>query len=338
MVLAEDVFRVAVVGLGKMGILHSCILSVLPNVKLVALCDKTSLTRKVMKGIFKDTEIVEDVNELARSNPDAVYVTTPIPSHFAVTKAVCSAKIATNLFVEKTLGANFKESDEMRRLTTGLGGTNMVGYLRRFYVTFRKAKELIDQASIGTIHSFKAYSFSSDFLGMKSGATAPESRGGVMRDLGCHALDLALWYFGEMQVQTAEIKSLISPASEDSVHFSTENTSGVKGEFDVSWIAENYRMPEVGLSIVGSEGILKVNDDLVSLTRKNAEPKIWHRHDLADNVPFWLALPEYYREDFSFITAARERKPVEPSIQSASEVDRVIEEIKGRAEKNGKNI
>jgi len=44
--------RVAVVGLGKMGMLHAGILGVLPNVELVALCEKSRIIRKFSKKVF----------------------------------------------------------------------------------------------------------------------------------------------------------------------------------------------------------------------------------------------------------------------------------------------
>ena len=43
--------RVAVVGLGKMGLLHASILNMMPNVEVVALCDKSSLLLKIVKKL-----------------------------------------------------------------------------------------------------------------------------------------------------------------------------------------------------------------------------------------------------------------------------------------------
>jgi predicted dehydrogenase len=42
--------KVGVVGLGKMGLLHASLLSVMPNVQLAALCDKSWLMRKLAKS------------------------------------------------------------------------------------------------------------------------------------------------------------------------------------------------------------------------------------------------------------------------------------------------
>jgi predicted dehydrogenase len=50
--------KVAVVGFGQMSLLHASLLNVMPGVKLVTLCDKSSLIHRFCKKIFKDIRIV----------------------------------------------------------------------------------------------------------------------------------------------------------------------------------------------------------------------------------------------------------------------------------------
>jgi threonine dehydrogenase-like Zn-dependent dehydrogenase len=57
--------RVAVVGLGKMVLLHASILSVMPSVEVIALCDKSWLLLKFVKKLFKKAQAVDDVEKLA---------------------------------------------------------------------------------------------------------------------------------------------------------------------------------------------------------------------------------------------------------------------------------
>ncbi len=77
----------------------------------------------------------------------------------------------------------------------------MVGYMKRFNVVFGKAKELLMQENLGKPISFKAYAYSSDFLGNAKKTKSSASRGGAVRDLGCHVIDLAFWLFGDLEVQ-----------------------------------------------------------------------------------------------------------------------------------------
>ena len=161
--------RIGLVGLGKMGLLHASLLSVLPNVKLDVICDKSSLIRNICKRLFSRARIVDGVDKLTEENLDAIYITTPIPSHFSIVKALYSRGVTRNLFVEKTLASNYDQAKELCRLTEDSKAVNMVGYQKRFAVTFRKAKDFLDKNILGEIESFDAYAFSSDFSQMNSG-------------------------------------------------------------------------------------------------------------------------------------------------------------------------
>lgn len=326
--------RVAVVGLGKMGLLHAGILNVLPNVEVTALCDKSFLIRKFMKKVLDEVHIVDDVEKLSDLDLDAVYVTTPIPSHFPVARTIYVSKVARNLFVEKTLASSYDEAKELCELARRFQGVNMVGYTRRFAVTFKKAKDLLDQDAVGPVASFKAHAYLSDFFESRKGSRAPASRGGVLRDLGCYAIDLASWFFGDLRVESAKLTSLVADGSEDSAHFRIRKSDGLEGDFDVSWCMKNYRMPDVGFSINGSKGVIEVNDDKLELKLKNGESFTWYRHDLHDNVGFWLGGPEYYREDKHFVESVMRDNEAEPSFYTASNVDRVIDQVKSGADEN----
>jgi predicted dehydrogenase len=333
-ILSKEELKVAVVGLGKMGILHSCILNVLPNVQLVVLCEKSGMIRRLFKKIL-NTHIVDDVEKLAHSEIDAVYVTTPIPSHFSIIKALCEEKIVRNIFVEKTLAANYDEAKKLCELESRFSDVNMVGYMRRFAVTFNKARELLTEGALGDVASFRAHAFSSDFHNSPKGAKTPAARGGVLRDLGCHVVDLALWFFGDLQVNSATVTSHINDDSEDHAHFDVRALNdSLEGTFDASWCMEGYRMPEVGLSISGSKGTIEVSDDKLELKPNIGRSSTWFRHDLVDNVSFWLGGPEYFRENEYFIKSIRQGKKAEPSFNTASKVDRIIDQIKKRADKH----
>jgi predicted dehydrogenase len=329
--LNRESLRVAVVGLGKMGILHASILNTLPNVELTALCDKSALIRKFCKRVFDRVHVVDDLEKLSDLDLDAVYVTTPISSHFLVVKTVYSNGIARNVFVEKTLASSYDKAKELCELAQSFGDINMVGYMKRFAVTFRKAKGLLNQDTLGEVVSFGAYAYSSDFLGSEKSSKTSESRGGVLRDLGAHVIDLALWFFGDLEVDSAKLGSLVDGSSEDSAYFRVKKSGGLEGRFNISWCKENYRLPEFGLVIRGSEGIMRVNDDKVELNLDDGKSSRWYRHDLNDNVGFLLGAPEYFREDQCFVEAVLNGGNSEPSFCTASEVDYIVDQVKCRA-------
>lgn len=321
--------RVAVVGLGKMGILHASILNAMPNVELVALCDTSSLLLKFMKKLFRGCQTVKNVEDLSDLDLDCAYVTTPIPAHYPVISSLYSDEVTNNLFVEKTLADSWDKAKELTELAENYGGINMVGYMRRFAVTFQKAKKLLNQGVIGEIASFDTYAYSSDFTAIKHGSNLSGSRGGVLNDLGSHVVDLALFFFGHFEVGSATVESFGEGGSEDAAHF-TVKKQGLTGQFNVSWCMDNYRMPHFEVKIRGDKGAINVDDDKVELML-NGESKKWYRHDLNDNVKFMLGVPEFYREDELFVNSILSGNKTELDFLTASKVDYIINQVQKKA-------
>lgn len=324
-----DKLKVAVIGLGKMGLLHSSILSVIPSVEVVGLCDKSFMLRRIAKKLFKRSVVVDDVEKLRDLSLDCAYVTAPIPAHFSIVNDLYSKSAISNVFVEKTLASSWNKAKELCALSEKIPGANMVGYMKRFSVTFSKAKSFLDEGVLGELVSFKGSAFSSDFANYKQ-VSKGFSRGGVLSDLGSHIIDLALWFFGDFNVENAIIKSLVDEASEDEVSF-TVKRSGLTGEFEVSWCRDNYRMPNFALTVQGSKGSLTVNDSNVVLEVSGKKPLILYKPGLNDNVAFLLGDPEYYREDEHFIESILNNERAEPSFSTASRVDYIIDKVKKEA-------
>lgn len=325
--------RFGVVGLGKMGLLHASLLNVIPNVEVVALCEKSALMSKLFKKVFSNSsvQVVNDFERFQGLDLDAVYVTTPISSHNFIIKGLLSNGISKNVFVEKTLALNYAQSKELCDVAETVGGVTMVGYMKRFSVVFGKAKDLVSRAALGEPKRFKAYAFSSDFLGVTKESKSSASRGGALSDLGCHVIDLALWMFGELDVQEVSSVTKNEAGSETAVSFAAKTAGGLAGEFDISQSMPNYRMPEFGLSIEFSEGRIEVNDDRLVVSSNNSSSQKFYRHDLNDNVPFSMGEAEYYRENQHFVDSLMGKMKCSPDFEAASMVDYLIEEVRKRA-------
>lgn len=322
--------KVAVVGLGKMGLLHASILSSMSNVELAALCEKKPLIRRFGKKVFRGIDLVDDLGKLSGMGLDAVYVTTPVLSHFPIVRAIYTERIARNVFVEKPLASNYTEAQVLCSLAAASGGSNVVGYNRRCSATFRKARELLNEGVLGEVINFEGYAYSNDFWGAKSGSQTLK-RGGVLRDSGCHIIDLAVWFFGQLKVKSAKIESIVCTGSEDSVYIKVSTPPGLEGELKCSWCMEKYRLPEMGLLVKGSNGTMKVNEDKVELKLDSKDSGLWYKHDLNDNVPFFIGGADYYREDELFINSIGKNHTNEPDFLVASEVERIIDQVRNCA-------
>jgi predicted dehydrogenase len=328
--LEKKRLKFAVVGLGKMGLLHASILNVFPDVELVALCDKSSLMKRLYKKIFSSVgvKVLDDFEKLSGFDLDAVYVTTPISSHSFIVKNLFTQKIVRNFFVEKTLASNYDQAKELCALAKDFGSTTMVGYMKRFSVVFKKAKELLTGGRLGEPCSFKAYAYSSDFLGSTKESKSSASRGGAVRDTGCHLIDLALWLLGDLEVRDILSSEKTEIGSETSISFAAQNSAGLEGQFDVSQCMPNYRMPEFGLSIDCSKGRIEVNDDRLILNLGDGSQRKWYKQDLNDSVYFFLGESEYFREDQEFVNSLLENRVCEPNFDTAARVDYIIDQVR----------
>ena len=326
---SEKKLKVGIVGLGKMGLLHMSLLSSMPSVEIGGVCDKSWLMRRIAKKILKKSFITDDLAKMSKLSLDIIYVTTPIPSHYGVIKTIFSENLADNVFGEKTLASNYSQSQELCDLVRKKNGATMIGYMKRFSVTFKRAKEILEQKQIGNLLSFECYAYSSDFAGANLKSTSV-IRGGVLEDLGSHVVDLALWFFGNLRVFKVHGSSAVSSISADKIRFQVEGENGLQGIFNISWVEEGYRMPEFGFAIQGSKGVLKVDDTSLELSLIRSSSKKLYRQDLDDHVRFLLGESEYFREDAFFIRSILSGTKPEPSFETASNVDKLLEEVRGK--------
>ncbi len=293
----------AIVGAGKMGVLHAAILGALPGVRVVAICEKQGIVRRFAKTALPGVTVLDDVLGIAPGDVDAVYVATLPGSHHSIVKAIYARGITPNIFVEKSLAGNHEQAVEMCHLAETHAGVTMVGFQKRFSATFGKAMELLAEGALGTVTSFDAHAYSSDFVEAGADMSQAASRGGVLRDVGSHVIDLAHWYFGDLDVMAQGEDSGATALPSDGCFTSVRTAGGVTGTFRVSAQMPAYRLPETAMRATGTEGVLTVNDDMIEL-EVPSRPQRWYRQDLADNrVPFVLGEAEYSREALAFVAA-----------------------------------
>ncbi len=325
--------RIGIVGLGKMGLLHASLLSALDGARVVAVCEQRAALRRFARKMLPGVRVLKDVAALGDVGVDAVYVTTPPGSHFPVVSALMASGVARHVFVEKPLAASAGQAREMCTMVGRATGTHMVGFQKRFAVTFRKAKAILADGLLGDVVSFDAHAYSSDFVGLPGANLRASQRGGVLRDLGCHAIDAVLWFLGEVEVTPATarparaLQGARPDGATESVTVHLRTASGAPGALSVSAGMADRRLPEISVSVVGTRGRLGVNDDRVELDLDTATHRVWHRQTLQDQVSFLLADPEYLREDEHFVQAVSAGARAAPSFEDGLRVEALIDRV-----------
>jgi predicted dehydrogenase len=165
------------------------------------------------------------------------------------------------------------------------------------------------------------------------------SGGGVLLELGCHLIDLLLWYFGSITKVSGSIKSIYSEV-EDFAHAEFEFSNNIKGELDTSWSKEGFTIPEVNLEIIGSNGWLKVNQDYIEIKLKNPIPPIQETHvkiykqELDQGVSFDVAGPDYTKEDMHIVNSVMKKRHTIIDAYEASKTQSVLQAIYDSAAQN----
>jgi len=322
--------RISIIGLGKMGLLHSGIVNSLPGAKVTSVCDQDLFLSKLASAILpKSIVVYRDVNKMISEEcPDAVFVTTPTDTHVSIVNDLIKAKTDLNVFVEKPLATSHKDAGIACEAANRSRGVHMVGFQKRFSRVFQKGRQLVRETIEEPIF-FRAYCFSSDVLREGSGWRSKKSSGGVLLDSAPHLLDILLWFFGEPSSVKAIKKHVYSQEVEDYVHAVLTYDSALQGYMDACWSVSNYRLPEFLVEIYGRNGLLTVTDDFVKFAdgRGTSGSLVYHRQDFPSSVPFLLTDPEYTLEDLAFLEAARTGCTPETSFVQAAKINALIDRI-----------
>ncbi|RMF59663.1 MAG: gfo/Idh/MocA family oxidoreductase [Calditrichaeota bacterium] len=196
---------------------------------------------------------------LADPEIDAVYIATPVSTHYPLT--IQAAEAGKHILCEKPMGMTVEECERMLMTCHQKGVSLMVAYYRRFFPAVIKSKELIDGGAIGKVLLARVETHS--LVQLPSHQPLPWrfqpslSGGGVLMDIGCHRLDLLIYLLGDITTITGTAASvLLPPPVEDMVSFQAEFSSGAQAIGSFSWATA--QRSDI-LEIVGTEGRILLN-------------------------------------------------------------------------------
>lgn len=345
----------AVVGLGKMGLLHSALIEACNDSKLIAVSDPgSSLLRSALETFGNDVRSFKSHHDLlAWQKPDFVFISSPPDSHVEIASEFLNQGVP--VFVEKPL-CNHASSAEMllpfmrEKNSQAPQTVTMVGFMMRYHEVFRRAKVLLSQNLLGRIASFRGSTYvSQQFKPGKGWKFDPKSSGGgVLITQGGHLIDLLVWYFGFPNNVNARTSSFYSgcEAVEDFANVLFEfqsDRSGppIIGSLESSWSVDHHRMLDTTLEIRGEKGSLSINDDglKIFLREENAGIKsgwtIESKVDLFEGASIDIGGTCYTRQDEAFIRAVREKMEVECDLYHGYKIQLLIDSIYESARKRG---
>jgi predicted dehydrogenase len=327
----NDELRVAIIGFGKMGLLHSGILNLLAPGIVKAIVDKGFLLTFGASRLIKSIKFYRDIEKmLYEVEPDAVYVTTPTSSHYPIVKSLLEHGVKY-IFVEKPPTLNHKQLQSLVSMKKQ-DQVVMVGFQKKYALTFRHAKLLLENGVVGEVEKVYAYIRSGDILEPTNRFNALGR--GVLLDLGVHLVDLLTWFFNIKGVVRAESKSIYARV-DDVFTAELEVEGGFKISMEASWSNPDYRVPETYIEMQGSRGVIRVTEDYLRVSASSEHELLGNKREVAFYKPHYyrgappvnLADPEYTIEDMHFLESIREGREPLTSIEESLETMKLIDEL-----------
>jgi predicted dehydrogenase len=189
--------RIAVVGLGSIGqTVHLPILSKIPEVEIVAVCDLEASKAEFVAKKYEIRRWYTDLEEMLKTEEslDGVDICTSTFSHMEAATAALDAK--KHVLVEKPLARTNEEAYKIVAAAKKNQRKLMVGMNNRFRPDAMILKSMIHGGELGKIYYAKAgwlrkLKKTNPWLTRKE-----KSGGGVVLDLGIVMFDLAFWLMG----------------------------------------------------------------------------------------------------------------------------------------------
>lgn len=138
---------------------------------------------------------------LADAEVNAVYIATPPGSHAELARQVAAAGMPC--YVEKPMARTSAECHAMVEAFRGAGQPLYVAYYRRALPHFARVKTLIESEELGTLRE-AVYALSDGHMLSEAGFSdwrfdPAQAGGGLLWDLGSHALDLLDFFVGPLE-------------------------------------------------------------------------------------------------------------------------------------------
>lgn len=345
--------RIALVGLGKMGLSHHAIINSHPDAKLVAVCDSARYVLDLLNKYTSITCYTDFKKMLDTEALDAVFVATPSRTHGPMVRMALERDL--HVFCEKPFCLDLALGEELVRLAQSRGLVNQVGYHNRFIASFVEARRLFETGVVGDIHNIHVESYGPVVLKPKGGTWRAKKveGGGCLYDYASHGLDLLNFLIGQpVRVGGTTLNKIFSADVEDEVHSTLFYKDGVTAQLAANWSDDSYRKMSTKVTVWGRNGkIVADRQELQVYLRSapaesglNAGWNLQYTTELTGSTWFYLRGEEYSSQVDHFIDSIKaNRLQTRSSFQSAFETDVVssmllqdASSIPGAAAGNGK--
>jgi len=222
------------------------------NAVLKSVFDINAEANKAVAAQFNATAYAT-MEELLKSDIDAVYIGTPANVHLE--QAIACARAKKHILCEKPLGMTVSEAEKMISVCKEAGVTLGIGLMMRFLAQHQEALKIIRDGRLGKPVYGRAQL--SCWYPPIPGAWRQDPAsggGGSLMDMGSHCIDLLEMFFGELKSVSCFINNNVhSYKSEDSAIVSLMFKNGAMATVDTYFCIPDNSSKNV-LELYGSRG------------------------------------------------------------------------------------
>lgn len=215
------------------------------EVQVVGLVDPDPAALAALGKAFPDAVRHENLSSLSGLGADIAIVASP-PS-FHADQTIQAHRSGLSVLCEKPMATSTDEGRSMIDAAKTADRVLAIGLVRRFLPAVHTIRYILRHDLLGEVISFTGFEGGLFDWPVSSSAYFTDSRGGVLFDLGSHALDLAFWWFGEPEGITYEDDAM--GGVDVNCHIQLQLRGGAAGDIRLSrdWRRPNeYRIQCAG--------------------------------------------------------------------------------------------
>jgi len=300
--------RVAVIGVGSMGLNHLRVYTDLDDVEVVGAADINEERLDAVRDRFS-TAAYKDYRELFdKEKPEAVSITVPTSEHEKV--ASYALQCGAHVLVEKPISATVEEGRRIIALAKEMKRQLMVGHIIRFNPAIQSLKKRLMNGDLGDI--FQIFC-------RRIGPFPERIRDvGVVVDLAPHDVDIMRFLTGLNPVRVyAETERRIHTEHEDLMFGILRFPGKLTGALELNWLTPKKIRETL---VIGEKGLFQVDDlmqDLYFYENAHASNSLWSPLNTIRGVSegsmtrFKLQRQEPLKAELeAFIRAIRDESPL----------------------------
>lgn len=239
--------RVAVIGVGVMGLNHARVYWEMPEVELVGVADTDEQTASTVARRYATQGYSDYRRMLDEQKPEAVTIAVPTIEHLPVALEVIARGI--HLLIEKPISVSVEEGRQIIGAARQAGVCLMVGHIERFNPAVIALKARLRNNELGRVFQIDA---------RRQGPFPARVRDvGVVIDLAVHDLDVIRYISGaEITRVYAETERRIHSSREDLMSGLVRLDGGIVGTLTINWLTPT-KIRE--LCVTGELGMFRVD-------------------------------------------------------------------------------